>query len=116
MDNEKWINQIRSLILLPRAMWRLIGLSLLLHIIGIVLGAIFNIGILVIVITAFFGLIWFFPYWQPAYSVIYWIAGNKSVSPLLESRTLKWWHYVSLMLKLAFLVCVLYFGLTLLFK
>ena len=114
--NEKWIHQIRSLIFSPRAMWRLIGASLILHFIGLIFGVIFNIGIFIIIVTIFFGILWFYPYWQPAYSTIYWIVGDKNLPSLLEPHTLKWWDYLLLVIKIAVLAYILYIGLNLVFK
>jgi hypothetical protein len=95
---------------------KLIGASLLWQIMGLALGFAFNIGIFIIFVAVFFGILWLCPYWQPAYSIIYRIIGNKSISPLLGIGKLKWWQYISPGIKILFLVYILYVAIKLLFQ
>jgi hypothetical protein len=115
-ENDKWASQIQSLIFTPTAILKLIGASLLWQLIGVALGFAFNIGITIIFIVICLGILWLFPYWQPAYSIIYQIVGNKSISPFLESHKLKWWQYLSPGLKLLFLASVLYIAVKLILR
>ena len=85
---------------------------------GFLFGFLFNFGIFILFVAVFFGILWLVPYWQPAYSIIYRIVGDKSISPVLEpyQLKLKWWQYISVGIKLAFIAYILYVGFKLILK
>ena len=110
---NKRANQVKSLILSPNAILKLIGIAIIWEIIGLILGFAFNFGIFIIFVAIFFATLWLFPYWQPAYSVIYRIVGNNNISPNLEQDyfSFKWWRFVSLGIRLVFLLYILFIGI-----
>jgi hypothetical protein len=111
-NEEQWASQVKSVISSPNALLKLVGVSVLWQIIGFGL-AFINFGIFLVFIVVFFGVLWLFPYWQPAYSIIYHIAGNKNISPILENHKLKWWQFISLGIRLLFLALLLYYSIKL---
>jgi hypothetical protein len=117
-EKEKWVYQLQSLLFKPNAILKVVTAAIGWQLLGLLLGLLFNIGISVIFVAVFFGVLWLAPYWQPAYWVIYQIIGDKTVSPTLEINhsKLRWWQYISLSIKLAFLAYILYIGLKLFFK
>lgn len=90
-------------------------ISLLL--LGLAAGMLFhNIGITVIFIVLLWGIMWFAPYWQPAYAIVHKVMGNKDIPPTLPKHHWKWWHYIPIVVKAAILLAALKFGLQLLFS
>jgi hypothetical protein len=86
-------------------------------IIGITLGILFkNAGIMIIFVVLFLGIMWLAPYWQPAYSIVHKIMGNREILPTLPKYQWKWWHYIPILIKVILLLAVLRFGLQLLFQ
>ena len=116
LNNDQWVKQTSQILLNPIAILRLLGAAMLWQTIGLILAFIFNFGIFIVFIVLFFAILWLFPYWQLAYTIIYRISGNKEVSPYLESHILNWWNYISLVIRIAFLSYLFYFGLKLLFQ
>ncbi len=110
---DKRANQVKSLLLSPYAILKLIGFALIWQTIGLSLAFVFNFGIFIIFIAFFFAVLWLFPYWQPAYSIIYRIIGNNNIPPNLEKYQFRseWWHFIPLGIKLAFLLYIFYIGI-----
>jgi len=104
---NEWKDQAFKLLFTPATLLRLTGIIMLTHIIAFA----FGIGIFIIIVGLTYGTFWLFPYWQPAHSVIFWISGNKNVSPHLIKPQLPWLKYISLGLRLAFVIYLVYFGL-----
>jgi hypothetical protein len=110
-------NQITSLFFNLRTILLLIVVGLVLEIGGVLLDLLFhNAGISIIFTSLWFALIWLWPYWQPAYTIMYMIAGNKDISPILQKHQFKWWHYISPSIKVIFLIYLFYIGLKLVLK
>ena len=107
-DNEKRILQLKMLFITPNALLRLMGATIIWKILGLVLGFVFNMAIFVLFVTIFFIIGWLGPYWQPAYSVLYWIVGNKSISPKLAPVRLGLWQFISIAIRLIFLAIMLF--------
>ncbi|MBI3162621.1 MAG: hypothetical protein HYZ23_08930, partial [Chloroflexi bacterium] len=74
---NKWKEQIRSLVITPNAILKSSILSVLWLAAGFALGLFYNYGISVIFIVVFLGILWLFPFWQPAFLLVYFIAGNR---------------------------------------
>ena len=114
MQNEsikQWQSQVFS-IFKPLAILRIVVAFLAFHMVGFILGQTF----IIIFIISSFALLWLFPYWQPAYTLIYKISGIKDASPILARPHLPWWRYISLGLRLAFVVYVSIYGIKILFE
>ncbi len=110
---DKRENQVRSLLLSPNAILKLIGAFIIWKIVGLILGFALNIGIFVIFVVIFFATLWLSPYWQPAYSVIYRIIGNNNISPNLEQGHFSFYSWRSILfgIRFAFLAYILYLGI-----
>ena len=108
---KQWQSQVFS-IFKPLAILRIVVAFLVLHAIGFILGQAF----IIILIVSSFALLWLFPYWQPAYNLIHKISGARDVSPILTKRHLRWWKYISLGLRLAFVVYAVLYGIKILFE
>jgi hypothetical protein len=87
---------------------------------GVALGFAFNnAGIMIIFTTLFFGITWFAPFWQPAYTIVHKIMGNRelpSTLPTLPKSQRKWWYYIPIAIQVIILLAILRFGLQLLFQ
>ena len=114
MENKstEWKDQVLKLLFTPLTLLRLVGNIMIIHIIAFI----FGIGIFVIILSLTLSLLWFFPYWQPAYSVMYKICGNKNVSPILLKPKFPKWKYISISLRLAVVIYLIYVGLSMLFN
>ncbi len=113
---QEWGKQLLSNLRL-RELLRLTGVLLAVQFTGIALGLVLkNFGIALIFIGVTFGILWLFPYWQPAYAIIYKIMGNQSISPVLPTYQRKWWSYISIAMKVLMVLAVLGIGLKLLFQ
>ena len=91
-----------------------------LQMIGIALTvALGNAGYSIIFIAISFSIIWFAPYWQPAYFLIYKMMGNKNLPSELPKAQRKGWsfliYYAILGFKLFLISSVFSFGIRLLF-
>ncbi len=85
--------------------------------IGLALGMIFhNSGITIIFVVLSFGIIWLAPYWQPAYAILRKAMGNPNIPATLPRRGWKWWYYIPMAVKIAFLLIALKIGIQLLFQ
>ncbi len=115
-QEEKWKLQIRSLVLSPHAILKSSLLAALWLVVGFALGIYYNYGIAVIFIIVALTVLWFFPFWQPVYSLVYWIVGNKKISPRLE--TFQWTrvYAVSLSVRAVFLAFLVYVAVRMLTK
>jgi hypothetical protein len=109
-------NQVKSVLRSPNAIIKLIGVALIWKMTGLTLAFAFNFGIFIIFIVIFYTILWLFPYWQPAYSIVYRIVGNNDISPTLEPLHMKWWQYISPGIRFVFLAYLLYIGINLLLK
>jgi hypothetical protein len=107
-DNLKLIEQLKAVTKSQRV-------KLVLGLYFLLISAPFTIflgaGIGVISIAIYFTILWLFPYWQPAYTLMYLISGNKDVSPILERHDLKTYHYINLGIKIIFLLFLFYSGI-----
>jgi len=114
MQNEsikQWQSQVFS-IFKPLTILRIVIAFLVFPMIGFMLGEAF---ILIFVVSSF-AVLWLFPYWQPAYILIYKISGLKDVSPILAKPYLLWWRYITLGLRLVFVAYVVFYGIKILFE
>ena len=113
ITEDKPADQVKSLMLSPNAILKLVGIGLIWEAIGLILGFAFNFGIFFIFIVIFFATLWLFPYWQPAYFLFYRIIGNNNISPNLEYSQFifKWRRLISPGIRLVFLLYILYIGI-----
>jgi hypothetical protein len=85
-------------------------------IVGMGLGLVFkNVGIIVIFMVLFWGILWLAPYWQPAYRIVYKVMGNANIPPALPQRQWKWWQYIPIAIKVMILFVLLRLSFQLLF-
>lgn len=111
-ENKQWIEQVQKVAITPGF---IIGLGLwflLITPITIFLG----VGAGVIALAIFFSLIWLYPYWQPVFQIAHFISGRKEVPHILEKHQLKYFHYISLGIKIVVLLFLYYEGLRVLFE
>ena len=86
-------------------------------IVGIALGMMFhNVGIIIIFVVLFHGILWLAPYWQPAYTIVHKIMGNRDIPSTLPKYQRKWWHYIPIAIKVIILLAILRLGVQLLFQ
>ena len=111
-----WSQQVKSVLDSPNAILNLIKVAIVWKLIGLVLGILFNFGMFIIFVVIYYTVLWLFPYWQPAYSIVYRIVGNKNISPTLKPIQLKWWQLISPTLRIGFLAYLLFLGIKLLIK
>jgi hypothetical protein len=115
-EETKWARQIKSLFISPHAILKLTIVSILWFAAGVALGLYYNIGFLALSIFVFLFFMWFFPFLQPIFSIVYFIVGNKNISPRLESVRLTRVYTISLGVRVVFLVYLVYVGIKLLLK
>jgi hypothetical protein len=108
VDNQKWIEQIKTVTKSQRM--RLI-LGLWFFLISTPLTIFFGVGVGIISIAIYFTILWLFPFWQPAFTIIYLISGNKDTSSIIEEHHLKIYHYFNLGIKIIFLLFLFYSGI-----
>jgi hypothetical protein len=112
----KWKEQIHTIVTTPHAILKSTILIVLWLAIGVALGLYFNFGITVIFIALFLFLLWFFPFWQPAFSLVYFITGNKNVSPRLVRYKISQTYVISLSVRGIFLAYLVYIAINMLMK
>lgn len=114
-DNA-WSLQVKSVLQSPYALLKLVGVAIVWKLLGLILGLIFNIGIFIIFVVIYYAILWLFPYWQPAFTIVHRIVGDDNISLTLEPFQLKWYQFISPFIRLAFLAYLFYIGITLLIK
>ncbi len=116
LQEDKWKEQIRSVVLSPHAILKSFILSAVWLAAGFALGIFYNYGIAVIFIIIALIILWFFPFWQPAFSLVYWIVGNRKISPHLEPFWLTRVYAISLSVRAVFLAFLVYVAIRMLTK
>jgi len=85
---------------------------------GLILGFKFNIGITIIFIGIAHVILWFAPYWKPAFTLARRLMGNNNIPPELPKVKYTGWgfivHYLVLGIKLSILFATFYLGIRLL--
>ena len=112
----KWKEQINAIVTTPRAILKSTILIVIWLAIGAALGLYVNFGITVIFITFVLFVIWFFPFWQPAFWLVHLIVGNKKVSPRLIHNPLNQTYKISLGVRGIFLAYLVYVAINMLMK
>jgi hypothetical protein len=75
-----------------------------------------NVGYALICMAIFFTFPTLTAYWQPAYSLLRRIFGNKDIPPKLMLHKRKWWSYIPLAIRLTISTAILFKGIELLIK
>ena len=115
-DQQKWSKQYAANFG-AKEFLRFGGAFMTLLIVGLALGMAFhNAGIIIIFIVLSHGILWFAPYWQPAYTIVHKIMGNQDLPSILPNSQKKWWYYIPIVIKIIILLAVLRLGLQLLFQ
>ena len=112
----KWKEQINALVTARHTILKSTILVIFWLAIGFALGIFFNYGITVIFISLFLFILWFFPFWQPAFSLVYFIVGNKNISPKLIRNKISQTYVVSLSVRGVFLTYLVYVAIRMLTK
>ena len=110
-EYTSWRKQIKQVFFHPKGILRLTGAIILVQLTSLILGF----HIFVITMGLIFGLLWIFPYWQFAYSIIHKIS-KASISPSLVKPDFPWWNYMALVVRLSFAAYLIYFGISSILK
>ncbi|MBI5354155.1 MAG: hypothetical protein HZB50_16045 [Chloroflexi bacterium] len=111
-ENEKWIEQFQNVIAKPKTILILGLYFFLITPITIFAGT----GVGIIMFATFFSILWLFPYWQPAFKITRLIGNKNRVSSTLEKHKLKYYHFISLGIKIVFLFYLYYVGIKILME
>ena len=107
IENEKWVEQIQNVIAKSKTILILGLWFFLITPITILMGT----GAGIVMLATFFGVLWLFPYWPPAFLIVRLIGNKKEISPILEKHRLKYYHFISLGIKIIVILFMYYAGI-----